>query len=323
MKQKSFLFIGGLMVSLFATSFIKTTMVEAQIVQKENQENIKSKIQLLINYKNSAEKAYCKELYTEVITDISQCWVVLDPKLKEEVYKLFYVLEDKNCVQFFDKMFPVTPDIYEKIKGQIASKAIDPTILNKHIISNNGHFEIWFNETDPIHGTTLPYVNRLAILLEDAWNAETVGYVTPSMWDLNNPGLTVTGIPVIVLVGDCPEKYGSNIGYAIHPTNNTIRSKIEVDNDFANAEINTFFGALSIDQRVKAVTAHEFYHVLQYNLAYSKGWFPPSDRNYVNFEKLTKWWQEATAVWMEDQVYDDETDNFYTRHFDKVFRLSI
>jgi len=49
---------------------------------------------------------------------------------------------------------------------------------------------------------------------------------------------------------------------------------------------------------IQEIAAHEFFHVLQFAI-----WLD----NYPNgyFDSESNWWWEATATWMEDEVYDD------------------
>lgn len=64
-----------------------------------------------------------------------------------------------------------------------------------------------------------------------------------------------------------------------------------LDNDFAASQ---FSGAASGVEALEVTAAHEFFHAVQF--AYDIG----EDR----------WFMEATAVWMEDQVYDEVDDNY-------------
>ena len=62
-----------------------------------------------------------------------------------------------------------------------------------------------------------------------------------------------------------------------------------VDNDFARSQ----FGGAKPQNSLRVTAAHEFFHAVQYS--YDSG----EDR----------WFMEGTAVWMEDQIYDNINDN--------------
>ncbi len=64
-----------------------------------------------------------------------------------------------------------------------------------------------------------------------------------------------------------------------------------VDNDFSSAQ---FPGTATPDQALQVTVAHEFFHAVQFG--------------YDIFED--GWLMEGTAVWMEDEVYDDVNDNY-------------
>ncbi|MEA2017994.1 MAG: hypothetical protein U9N59_06065 [Campylobacterota bacterium] len=68
------------------------------------------------------------------------------------------------------------------------------------------------------------------------------------------------------------------------------------------------------DNQIKVTISHEFFHTIQY--AYF-------DDNQISYEKWIKniWWLEATAVLMEDEVYDDIDDYLYFLNpfFDKSY----
>jgi hypothetical protein len=63
-----------------------------------------------------------------------------------------------------------------------------------------------------------------------------------------------------------------------------------LDNDFTPAQ---FPGSTTPDEALRVTAAHEFFHAVQFGYdAYEDGWF-----------------MEGTAVWMEDEVYDEIDDN--------------
>jgi hypothetical protein len=64
-----------------------------------------------------------------------------------------------------------------------------------------------------------------------------------------------------------------------------------LDNDYSSSE---FFGAATGEQALQVTAAHEFFHAVQFA--------------YDVLED--RWFMEGTAVWMEDEVYDDVNDNY-------------
>jgi len=79
-----------------------------------------------------------------------------------------------------------------------------------------------------------------------------------------------------------------------------------VDNDFSPAQYSGYGGATGV-QALEVTVAHEFFHAIQagYNL----------------FNDLVL--VEGTAVWMEDEVYNDINDNYYYLKFSALKRPGV
>ncbi len=77
-------------------------------------------------------------------------------------------------------------------------------------------------------------------------------------------------------------------------------SFIEIDNDYG-------WYPMGYEYAVKVTMAHEFFHAVQ--LGYDATEYPE--------DSYSPWWYECTAVWMEEQVYDDINDyiNYLPEYF--------
>lgn len=138
------------------------------------------------------------------------------------------------------------------------------------------------------NGNRIPdYVDNFASIFENVWDEETVfmgrkpnnGYYKYKREDPFDSKYNV----YIINVGE-EDIYGFAQGFE------TGASYIAVDNDYTG-----FSGNPLKDMRVTA--AHEFFHAIQFKID-------------VNEDH---WWKEATAVWMEDEVYDGDDD--YLQYF--------
>lgn len=155
---------------------------------------------------------------------------------------------------------------------------------------------------DADHNGTPDYVESLAAALEFSWQREVVdmGWAAPpgdgglggddrldvylenDMVD-DIAGYTESGSG---LVGDNPNTPETETEAAF--------SYLSIDNDFA--EVDPQQDGETPEEVMKATVAHEFNHVLQ--------------AGYDSADPQT-WLYEATAVWMEGQVYPDITDRQY------------
>ncbi|MBU0704582.1 MAG: hypothetical protein KKC18_12025, partial [Chloroflexi bacterium] len=155
-------------------------------------------------------------------------------------------------------------------------------------------------DIDPANGVP-DYVDWVAEDLETVWSAQlaTMGWLEPPP-DAGEGGDTRYDVHLKDLpgwyglayrdggfVGDNPNSTGVTETDAYY-------SYIELENDF------TGFGG---DRRenIRVTLAHEFNHAIQFG--------------YDALEAL--WLMEATATWMEDEVYDDINDNY--QFLDKLF----
>lgn len=97
------------------------------------------------------------------------------------------------------------------------------------------------------------------------------------------------------------------------PTVYSINSYIELDNDFQRIAA---YKDRPLDA-VRVTAAHEFFHAVQFGMDY---------REYEIYGAAVdrRYWMEMSAVWMEDEMYDDINDYyFYLPYYYDDPRLSI
>ena len=157
------------------------------------------------------------------------------------------------------------------------------------------------------------YVNGVAEILERVWYAEidSLGFVMPitdfgkggdDRYDiyLRDLGLGYFGLtyPESLVQGYRASAYS------------------ELENDFSSSSryrFNPLDGA-------RVTAAHEFFHAIQF--AYDVFEYEGFDDLNPNNDK--PWWMEASAVWMEDVVYDDVNDYIgYLTYFYKLPWMSL
>jgi hypothetical protein len=136
-------------------------------------------------------------------------------------------------------------------------------------------------------GNGIPdYVDRTGEVFDDVWvrEIEGLGYREPpddgdGVYDIFIRQLGLTGV------------YG-----LARPTGSTTSSSyIEIDNNFTDNIYQTReLNALQV------TAAHEFFHAIQF------AYYAPFD---------AAWWQELTATWMEDVMFDDVNDYWQYQPF--------
>ncbi len=181
--------------------------------------------------------------------------------------------------------------------GKILREALQRPRLAFSVLSPSGHFRLHYDlegreavdPTDDDGNGTPDYVDRAAAIADSAWELEIVqlGYRPPPV-DVGAGGGDEIDIYIIDL--------GRSQNYGItYPTTSgaTGPSFFEIDNDFANPIYGSTFacpgnsGTREIDA-LRVTIAHEFFHVIQF------GYYQGVDG---------RWWQEASATWMEDVAY--------------------
>ncbi|MDP8257235.1 MAG: DUF6055 domain-containing protein [Candidatus Alcyoniella australis] len=157
------------------------------------------------------------------------------------------------------------------------------------------HFNIKWGTLNP--PTTLQ-VELMIEALEQSWDTEVVamGYPAPS-----SSGSYLVDI-YVGNSGDVGENV-PDIGFAgaytsIYMQDNYNLETPEMSYIVMHPDI------LEYEPAIQEISAHEFFHVLQFAI-----WLINYPHGY--FDSESNWWWEATAVWMEDQVYDDVNQYIY------------
>lgn len=143
-------------------------------------------------------------------------------------------------------------------------------------------------DTADSDGNGVPdYVDLVADTFDDVWTREIdgLGYRAPpddgdGVYDIHIQQLGLQGVYGLTF---------STPGMTISP------SHIQIDNDFTD---NIF--ATRGTAGVQVTAAHEFYHAIQF------AYYAPLDAG---------WWQELTATWMEDVMFDDVNDYYQYQPF--------
>ena len=130
------------------------------------------------------------------------------------------------------------------------------------------------------------YVDETAAVFDHSWDREIgeLGYLPPpedsdGIYDIHIQQLGLQGV------------YGLTF-----PTGSTTSSSyIQIDNDFTD----NIYQTRGLDG-LRVTAAHEFFHAIQF------AYYAPFD---------AAWWQELTATWMEDVIYDDINDYYQYQTF--------
>jgi len=159
--------------------------------------------------------------------------------------------------------------------------------------SPSGHFKIHYTEDDT-HGDavagsdgdpdTIPwFVSEVAQRLDEVWSwMEEHGYPLPPP-DGTNGGDGKFDVYLLNLEWA--------YGYTAYDEDGYLY--IVMENDFAGFPLNLDPAGQQIGD-IKVTAAHEFFHVVQWQ-------FKPWQEEDI-------WWLENTAVWVEDEIYDEVND---------------
>jgi hypothetical protein len=155
-------------------------------------------------------------------------------------------------------------------------------------ISPQGHFQIHYttsgSDAPPpadANGNGVPdWVETVAWEFDSVYSRETgaLGY---------NPAPTPSGTPYDIYLQDLAQakEFGHTQSVEpITPGSNSFTSFIVIDNDFADP----IYAPLTGIKGLQIAAAHEYHHAIQYG--------------YNFFFDI--WFAEATATWIEDEVYD-------------------
>ncbi|MCI0329952.1 MAG: hypothetical protein L0196_03235 [candidate division Zixibacteria bacterium] len=186
----------------------------------------------------------------------------------------------------------------------------------------SGHFRIHYVDTgihavrDPLvkvnrGGQLIPvWVDTLAMVLDSIWEKEILqlGYRAPVADDFYPEGedgrfdVYLKGLSPTFIGATVPERTSTSPcdPDIFGPLCNRATAYIILDNDYDFSPYNNPLYGIGPSGAMRVTAAHEFFHAIQF--AYTA----------FNFETVggqpKLYWQEATAVWMEDQVYNEIND---------------
>jgi len=180
-----------------------------------------------------------------------------------------------------------------------------------------GHFRIHYDaagthappmqDSNPNNGVP-DYVDSVALVFEHVWSKEidTLGYVQPVSDGANGGGLNLFDI-YLSDIGNAGY-YGITYPEDLQPDNQTYTSYIVIENDYS--EFIQYGYNEDPMSAVKVTAAHEFFHAVQFSIdAYE---FP---NNASEPNHFSQWWYEASAVWMEDVVFDEVNDYLFLNNY--------
>ena len=154
--------------------------------------------------------------------------------------------------------------------------------------SPGGHFAIHYTRTGTdapdltdLDGDGVPdWVEKVAAVFEEVYDTEVTGM------GFRPPPVTRYDVYLMDLVPDQAYGFTTDDG-APSGGSVSVGSYIEIDKSFSDPMF-TVNGTYIPEQMLKVTAAHEFHHGIQFGYNY-----------YFEF-----WYAEATATWMEDEVYD-------------------
>jgi hypothetical protein len=199
-----------------------------------------------------------------------------------------------------------------------------PTGLDSTYDSPSGHFRIHYAITgndavyqplvdiNPLDGVP-DYVNLCGTVLDSSWLVEVnqLGFTPPpsDSFYILLPGFKNNG-------GDGKyDVYLDNIastgtaGYTAPETTQTLGSRRWTSYVVLRNDYSIYGGAFL--ELLRATAAHEFFHTIQFGLdVYEYEYYPPDTARFPG-DTLTPFklaWLEMSAVWAEEQVYDNIND---------------
>lgn len=189
--------------------------------------------------------------------------------------------------------------------GSRLAKVLARPRLETSVVSPSGHFRVHYSTTgvdsvDPTDedGNGIPdYVDIASSVLDSVWRLEIdeLGYTVPKSDQGAGGGdeydiyLREMGRGGTVYYGTTTPEEGSSV---------TTSSYINLDNNFtdpAYGGFTTCFGARGTreTEALRVTAAHEFFHALQFS------YYQGNDG---------RWWQEASATWMEEVAFPEADD---------------
>ncbi len=195
--------------------------------------------------------------------------------------------------------------------------------------SPNGLFKIHYTTTgdhavyragDDRDGDDVPnYVEDMALILESVYAhiIDTLGYDPPPVDSFYESGGDEKYDVYISDLGGGIYGYTYPDEYALDDINRTrATSFIELENDYEEMPA---YKNRPLDA-VRVTCAHEFFHAVQFGIDFTE-----AEVDIINNDTLVRrYWMEMSAVWMEEEIYDDINDYYsYLPYFFNYPRASI
>ncbi len=165
----------------------------------------------------------------------------------------------------------------QDIENSVAT--YNPTLDQSH---DTDHFRFFYTLDDNDAVEDVEYVIAMGTIFEEAWafHIDTMGFDVPP---LNSDGLYE------VRIENLPSFY---FGYAVAiGSGRSCDSYIKMRNSYSASQ----FSDHTEEENIKVTAVHEFFHAIQF------------DYNCHALEQ-SLWFLESTAVWSEDELYDDIND---------------
>ena len=144
------------------------------------------------------------------------------------------------------------------------------------------HFRFYYTLQDNDAVENIDYVLIMGTIFEEVWSfyMDSIGFQSPPV---NSDGLYE------VRIENLPSFY---FGYAVALGNGaSCNSYIKMRNSYSGSQ----FSEHSEEENIKVTAVHEFFHAIQF------------DYNCFALDQ-SLWFLEATAVWSEDELYNDIND---------------
>ncbi|MDP8223656.1 MAG: hypothetical protein P9L99_09875 [Candidatus Lernaella stagnicola] len=232
--------------------------------------------------------ANAPKIRTSELVGTSQCGTA-------EILKLRRILQQASAAvraQVQKIMMPGTP------RGVTlnAGKALGHNPLGTELPNNyyTEHFAIRWGDSYAADTDTIEFWGQ--ILEDEIWDTEVVAWDYPDVYASDTYYVDVyignsgSGAPIIDFAGayttiyDDGSQWGEDGEYqpliVFHPD------------------------LLAYESTIQSVSAHEFFHTLQFTLAVN-------GENYYIFDQNSLWWIEGTATWASSVMYEDLNDYVY------------
>ena len=169
-------------------------------------------------------------------------------------------------------------DIGLELKNNMIT-TIDPVLDQNY---DTEHFRFYYTLQDNDAVENVEYVINMGMIFEEVWafHIDSMGFDPPP---LNSSG------HYEVRIENLPSFY---FGYAVAIGNGaSCQSYIKMRNSYSSSQ----FSEHSEEENIQVTAVHEFFHAIQF------------DYNCHALDQ-SLWFLEATAVWSEDELYDDVND---------------